>query len=135
MEMRELGMLMRLIDMWGFEDLRITTVLQLKAQFDLTADSPAWQYRIGKDYDISDWIYPAVKRIIIRKNVLRREELSLLNHDEVFRLIDLRERNLLLQVRVNDDDVHIYPSLPDPELIHVLYPQTQKSIEEIFNCT
>jgi hypothetical protein len=84
----------RLCDMWSFEELKADTITHLKALFIVDAQYAVWQFRIGKDHDIPDWISPAVWTLVTRSATLSPEDIEVLTPLTAAKIMALREGNI-----------------------------------------
>jgi hypothetical protein len=93
MALRELHSVLRLCDMWSFEDLRAATIAHLELNF-TDKKNAAWQYRIGKDYNVPGWIVPAITSLVCRPTTLTSDDIEALSSPMAAQVIALRERKM-----------------------------------------
>jgi hypothetical protein len=91
--MRESYAVLRLCDMWSFDELKADTLTHLKALF-TGAQYAVWRFRIGKDHNIPEWIGPAVETLVTRPATLSHEDIEILTPMTAAKIIVLREENL-----------------------------------------
>jgi hypothetical protein len=85
---------LRLCDMWSFEELKADTITHLNALFSTDEQYAVWKFRIGKDHDIPDWIGPAVRTLVTRSATLSQEDIEILTPMIAAKIIALREGNI-----------------------------------------
>jgi hypothetical protein len=89
---RELGLVLRVCDMWVVDDLRAATLAQIEPLF---ADpvNAAWQYRIARDCGLAHWLVPALETLILRADTLSAADVGALGGAAVAKVVGWRERN------------------------------------------
>jgi hypothetical protein len=110
MTLRELHSVLRLCDMWSFNDLRSVTIAQLELRFKDKTNA-AWQYRIGKDHNVPGWVVPAITSLVCRPTTLTSDDIEALSSPIAARVIALRERNTRLSLNANScpsQDMNFY---------------------------
>jgi hypothetical protein len=93
MTFSEMYTVLRLLDMWSFDELRGSTLSHLEALF--TPANSAWQYRLGKDHGMVQWIVPAVTQLLTRQETLSEDDVAVLGPAATARILRLREDNLI----------------------------------------
>jgi hypothetical protein len=98
MNPKELGAILRVCDMWGFDDLRAVALAQLEPMFEDAAHA-AWQYHIGRNRGIAPWRVRGAEVLILREATLSSDDVVALGSEAVSNIVGWRERNLQIQPR------------------------------------
>jgi hypothetical protein len=82
--------------MWNFNDLCTTTIALLTPMFN--ESNAALQFILQKQYNIFEWIFPAVKNFIIRPQTLTEVDISTLSGAAATHIMKLHKENVIDQL-------------------------------------
>ncbi|KAF5354750.1 hypothetical protein D9756_005649 [Leucocoprinus leucothites] len=86
--MEEWLLVLELSRMWDMNRVRTAAIKHLVEDL---KDDPAYKWKLAKQYDIQDWIQPALDRLIRRSEPLGIREFQLLDQDTALQAAAIRE--------------------------------------------
>ncbi|KAJ3573832.1 hypothetical protein NP233_g2178 [Leucocoprinus birnbaumii] len=81
-------LVLELSKMWDMGRVRSTAINHLVPDLE---DDPSYRWKLAKQYDIEDWIQPALDKLIRRNESLGLRDLQFLDLDTVLRIAAVRE--------------------------------------------